>query len=492
MGEEVTRYQIFLSDIRSLMIAPAGHGKTHCISECVKMIGEHGCVLILTHTHAGIASIKTKMMKANVSPKYYHLETIMGFVQHYITSIYGSSVLPEITDNTYYDILLQKGKVIFGTHFASMILKSSYSCMFVDEYQDCTFAQNEIIMEISNILPSHLFGDEMQGIFSFDGQTPISFSKDLHNFNQYHLLSIPWRWKTNNNNEQLGIEILRYRQLLEMNPSEISLRDDTKASVFVHQTNDRQTDYYQSVGRYIRNISGDSILVIVPSGRDFGTISERLRLRDRLGLKYSFQLVEALDDRKFYSCAKAADSLINEIQRKHKQIKQIATFLENLTFTKTDIGEWIMDNHLKSKRLVDKVALSANLEREIDYFIKVPSSSTLLSLLIFVNKELKIQPRRENLFYTMRKVMKDSITNHSTVYNEMVSYKNRIRRTGRAIKGKCIATTLLTKGLEFDHVIIIGAEKFEDCKNFYVAISRACKSLHIFTNSMTLHFKNHG
>ena len=99
-----------------------------------------------------------------------------------------------------------------------------------------------------------------------------------------------------------------------------------------------------------------------------------------------------------------------------------------------------------------------------------------------------IKGNREHLYYTLKKVIKDSTTNQTSIYSQMVSFKNQIRRTGRTIKGKCIATTLLTKGLEFDHVVIIGANKFEDHKNFYVAISRACKSLHIFTNSMTLHF----
>lgn len=96
MGEEIKSLEAFLTDNHSLMIAPAGHGKTHCISECVKIIGERGCVLILTHTHAGIASIKNKMSKANVPSKYYHIETIMGFIQHYVTSLFGADALPEI------------------------------------------------------------------------------------------------------------------------------------------------------------------------------------------------------------------------------------------------------------------------------------------------------------------------------------------------------------------------------------------------------------
>lgn len=492
MGEEIISLETFLADNHSLMIAPAGHGKTFCISECVKIIGEGGCVLILTHTHAGIASIKSKMSKANVPSKYYHIETIMGFIQHYVTSLFGADALPEINDNSYYNTLLQIGKNIFSSNLVKTILFNSYKCLFVDEYQDCSLEQNDIILEISEILPAHLFGDEMQGIFSFNGQIPVSFKDDLPSFNQYRLLTIPWRWKSNGNNEQLGYEILKCRKSLESNPSEINIHNNPQSSFYVLLLDDRQKDYFQTVGKYIRSLPGNSILVIVPSGKDYGTISERVTIRNRLGLKYSFQLIEALDDNKFYSCAKSADTLIREIKDKHKPIKQIAKLLESLTFTKTDINEWITDNKIKSKRDMDKSIIALKLQEEINRFISIPSSITLLSLLIFAKVELKMQLKRENLYYTLQKVIKDSITNQTSIYTEMVSYKNRIRRTGRTIKGKCIATTLLTKGLEFDHVVIIGANKFEDHKNFYVAISRACKSLHIFTNSMTLHFNKYG
>lgn len=59
---------------------------------------------------------------------------------------------------------------------------------------------------------------------------------------------------------------------------------------------------------------------------------------------------------------------------------------------------------------------------------------------------------------------------------------------GRKIEGKCIGTTLLTKGLEFDTVIILYPERFEDKKNFYVAISRACKTLVFITSTNEIIF----
>ena len=71
----------------------------------------------------------------------------------------------------------------------------------------------------------------------------------------------------------------------------------------------------------------------------------------------------------------------------------------------------------------------------------------------------------------------------------MNQYKNKIRMSGRKVLGKCIGTTLLTKGLEFDTVIILWANLIRDKRNFYVAISRACKELYIFSNSYNIHLE---
>ena len=49
-------YQAFVDSDKSLLVAPAGYGKTFTIVECLKHTT--GKQLILTHTHAGIAAIK--------------------------------------------------------------------------------------------------------------------------------------------------------------------------------------------------------------------------------------------------------------------------------------------------------------------------------------------------------------------------------------------------------------------------------------------------
>ncbi|MBM2835319.1 MAG: hypothetical protein HW406_2480, partial [Candidatus Brocadiaceae bacterium] len=73
-----------------------------------------------------------------------------------------------------------------------------------------------------------------------------------------------------------------------------------------------------------------------------------------------------------------------------------------------------------------------------------------------------------------------------SVYEAMKEIRNIKRRMGRKVNGSCIGTTLLTKGLEFDTVAVLDAHKFKCPKNFYVAITRACRRLIIFTNNKIL------
>ena len=44
--------------------------------------------------------------------------------------------------------------------------------------------------------------------------------------------------------------------------------------------------------------------------------------------------------------------------------------------------------------------------------------------------------------------------------------RNLLRQKGRKIQGKGIGTTLLTKGLEFDTVVVLNAHRFTDKRHF--------------------------
>ena len=68
-----------------------------------------------------------------------------------------------------------------------------------------------------------------------------------------------------------------------------------------------------------------------------------------------------------------------------------------------------------------------------------------------------------------------------TLLDEVTRKRNRARVQGRKLYGKIIGTTLLTKGLEADTIILVEpSELFKDkdgLKHLYVALTRAVKEI---------------
>ena len=86
----------------------------------------------------------------------------------------------------------------------------------------------------------------------------------------------------------------------------------------------------------------------------------------------------------------------------------------------------------------------------------------------------------------MIKALERAQAEGDTIYESMKKNRDVLRRVGRNIKGRCIGTTLLTKGLEFDVVIVLNAHLFTNPKHLYVALTRASKKLIVISQNSIL------
>lgn len=176
----VLDYEKILAKDKLLVVAPAGYGKTYTIAECLKYCKNKQ--LILTHTHAGVAALKEKIKKSDVSADRYHIETITSFARKYVNSFNCSKKLPVETDADYWKTVVELASNLVKVKPIMEIIRLSYTGLFVDEYQDCTFTQHSLIMNLSRIFPTRILGDELQGIFSFNKSDPIvNWSEDIPN-----------------------------------------------------------------------------------------------------------------------------------------------------------------------------------------------------------------------------------------------------------------------------------------------------------------------
>lgn len=118
-----------------------------------------GVELILTHTHAGVDSIRRKILSFKPSNKNFHIETIDGFILRYVLNYPHTSNWKGTLDDIDWPKVRACGVSLFKKEFIKQVIKKSFSGLYVDEYQDCCEEQHLIALEIASVLPIRILGD---------------------------------------------------------------------------------------------------------------------------------------------------------------------------------------------------------------------------------------------------------------------------------------------------------------------------------------------
>lgn len=469
-------YAEFTSNDKSMLIAPAGYGKTHTIAEALKHTQGKGKQLILTHTHAGVSSIKEKIKKSGIPSSSYSVETISSFAQKLVLSFYtGDDIPPQDDTKNYYPFIIKKATELIKVKPIRNVIASSYKGLFVDEYQDCTLNQHKFILLLSNIFPTRILGDFMQGIFDFHGETLVDMTNYEHmqGFSVTHELLQPQRW-LNGNNSSLGEDLKKIREHL-IKGEEIDLsKFSSIETVIINEIdlNGGANVYTRSVWKLL---NGQSVLILHP---DSTSIHPRKSVIQKFP---SLKLIESIDDKAFYDLAKEADLITST------NVESRIQPLCDLLFNKTAVNNWFNGTNFKNKTKETDKQLLAPIKSKLEELKTNMSFIGISEILKNIRKFPEMKCYRTELFNTFCKVLEESEHDGISVFEAMVNKRNHIRRAGRKIFGKCIGTTLLTKGLEFDTVAILNAHKFNCPKHLYVALTRASKRLVIFTENKILH-----
>ncbi len=187
----------FAASQRGLVIAPAGCGKTELVSLAVGQLPATR-QLVLTHTHAGVRALKRRLRKHEVPPSRYRVETIAGFSLRWSASYPQLSGVPDLQpERAQWGHVYPAAARAFRNGNIADALANSYHGVFVDEYQDCTLPQHELVETLAEFLPVRVVGDELQGIFDFREPT-VAFDTDLGNFECLGELDHPHRWSEAN------------------------------------------------------------------------------------------------------------------------------------------------------------------------------------------------------------------------------------------------------------------------------------------------------
>lgn len=455
--------------------AAAGCGKTHRIAHAVKkMASSKECrpALILTHTHAGVDSLRKKLKGNCVPPANFHVDTIAAWALRYSKSFPTMSGLTvtEPNDEQWEDVY-QAAAQLLKSSSAREVVRISYCKVYVDEYQDCTLNQHELILELGKLIPCRILGDPLQGIFNIGGSTLIDW--DDHVVPHFHIkedLTTPWRWKQT---PELGKWLISARSNLENNqPIDLA---GLPSSVIWKQlpSNGAVADIQRET--CFKSCKNGTTIAIHNINNQCYHIAKSLR-----GL---FSCVEAINCKDLMDSAEnihnasGSARALEVLAFAKKCMTQVSTILspvQEQAFRDNKTPAWQSNNKHK-----EQIASLVNVAEQSSL------APVLLALQAIRKNPGSVLYRRE-LFYEMLRAIKGFESgDHDSLREAAWHIRNITRRSGRKL-GQCtIGTTLLVKGLEFDHSIILDADGM-DKKNLYVAMTRGAKTLTILSRGQVL------
>lgn len=443
---------------RGVMTAPAGCGKTEVIAAAV---AHHGGKreLVLTHTHAGVEALRRRLQRFGISARRYRLDTIASWTLRLCRAFPASSGLgtepPRIEDE--YRAAYNGAAQIVRSRPIREIISASYSGVFVDEYQDCTIEQHELITAIADVLPCRVVGDPLQGIFGFGGNAVVDWGRDVESaFHPVPGPVTPWRWA--NTNGELGEWLREIRETLEAGQS-LDLRD---APIEWVPASTREPAILTRICMERANLKDGTVAALRQWPKQCQNLAQKLKGR------YScLEPLEALD--LFRACddidgseglARAlvvldfASCCMTQVSSKLQRIRS--------AFAKGRIPR--VRKNVEQLRALECVAQSGD------------PRSILAALHVLAGTEGAVVYRRELLSEMKRALLVYADEESSTLEEAARIVRNRTRRHGRLLPRCTVGTTLLVKGLEFDHVIVSDAHDY-DRRNLYVALTRATRSL---------------
>jgi DNA helicase-2/ATP-dependent DNA helicase PcrA len=460
------------------VVAPAGFGKTHLIAASTARSA--GRQLILTHTYAGVNALRRKMRELGVSGKLYHIDTIASWALRLSLSYAATSgwQTERPQDNEQWSELYRVCARLLDSAFIRRVLRASYVGIYVDEYQDCSAAQHEIVLKLARDLPTRILGDPLQGIFDFEGQDPVQWERDvMARFQPLGQLDVPHRW-VRAGAVSLGNWLRSVRTRLESGEP-VDLVHGIPAEVSVRRV-ERDDLLFQAQGNTCRYFQCDRehTVIAIHKGSQEYKAKCRILARNHSGTFSSIEEIEG----------KALFSFVERIGRARTNAERLQQVIEFAKQCMTAVEASLPAGTIRGEQVIIR-ANTRNREaaERANEYLAEPNSPGMARFLTALRETPAIQVVRSDLFGRLAGVLRKHILHPELSLAEAAEkYHGEFRHKGRPVgKRKLIGTTLLVKGLEFDHGIVLDAASLSR-KELYVALTRGARSLTIVSTSPIL------
>jgi superfamily I DNA/RNA helicase len=454
---------------RGLVVAPAGCGKTYLIAQAVQH--DRDRQLVLTHTHAGVRAILNRLADFGVSSSRVRVTTIDSFALRYAAAFPGLSGWR--TPNPRGDEWLQIQSAVsrtFEVRAIKQVLRATYRGIYVDEYQDCSSDQHAMLLELAKTLPCRVVGDPMQAIFCAihkdDALHWATVERDIPKIGE---LSVPHRWR--GRNDDLGDWLLDVRSKLE----------EGAAIDFSYPCANwrRYSDEPNQIAACKSALSCNCQTVVAL--RQWRP--QCYSLAGKLGNSYiSMETVECDELQEYCERIEAANG--------QARLECVAEFAEIcLSRLGQDVRAYpqkLADGSRLNPRKADRIELLNRMKT-------VVQSNDLAAIGPLLNayavlEEVPVFRRRELWSELRRAIRHHSPTSGKSLRDTAWGLREAARRAGRFVPRRCISTTLLVKGLEFDHALVLNMKDFKDPENAYVALTRGAMSLTVLSDTQQIQF----
>ncbi|MGE3424968.1 MAG: UvrD-helicase domain-containing protein [Dehalococcoidia bacterium] len=452
---------------RGFTEAAAGCGKTQLLSSIVAD-ERFGRQLILTHTHAGVAALRKRLRKRGVAETRFHLDTIAGWCLRWATaypSISGVAVDPA-AQPAWSAVYVGSRKVV-ATSLARQVLAASYEGVLIDEYQDCTQRQHEVIAAIGEALPCRGVGDDLQAIFDFGHERVVGWDVVKSYFSFQPPLEHPWRWQQHGCNSELGEWLTDARRELQTQ-GRLTIARDAPVRWVARRD---QSVLVQACRGVVRN--GETAVGI-------GKITNRDCIPLAKSLGRGWPVVEVFDHGDLPKCAKRLATADGR-----NAVAALVEFLKpRVTKAYTEI-QGMMQTVRDGKD-------TNRIRKHKDHFARMkaladsPSPEAALALVDGIVQHTGWWLYRPECVRQLQTALREvSGGTLADLPEAVAAARTRARHRGRVVPMRCLGTPLLVKGLEFDHAVVMNPEELT-VRELYVAITRGSKSLTIVAKSRVI------
>lgn len=438
---------------RGSITAPAGFGKTQVIASTIAANPEQR-FLVLTHTNAGVRSLHNRI-KATGAHRSARIETISGLALRLARAFPTGSDWNEDTGIDH-PAALDAANTILQRPTVLRALLNGYDRIIVDEYQDCSIIQHEIITRLADHLPTVVLGDPLQAIFDFKKQPVIAWTDVTDSFPTAGVLDTPHRWS--DTNPELGQWLKSIREPLTAGKP-ISLPSTSAVKVLALERPIQQGGLHACIDH-----AGSTVIIIPNSGNNkqisgyAKTISNRVSVHETAEQPDLLAFVAAIT-----GDVSAADVLLASI--------------EFAISTTTGVTKPSQVTRLRTNLKKDeKVGRAKNDLNELAaQFMSALSGNTLAAFIIHLTSGGSCATYRPGLLYALLAALRilgsGPLTALPDAARKTIDARRRIAPTSTA---RCsVGSTLLVKGLEYDYVTLVDPALVPSANHLYVALSRA-------------------